>query len=254
MNLGVNASDAMDDGGVLTIHTDNVELGGDYCRKHIGAKPGSYIMLALSDTGSGMDQETLEHIFEPFFTTKKQGKGTGLGLATVYGIVKQHGGYITCYSEPSAGTTFKIYFPTVAAELRSTSDTEAMVIVGGQETILLVDDENEIRTWLKELMESYQYTVFTARNGREALEIYSKYRDTISLILLDLFMPEMDGKRCLQELKRLNPEVRVIVTSGYSGTESINMMMSLGAEDFVGKPYDASHLMIRIRMLLDRQF
>lgn len=254
MNLGVNASDAMDDGGVLTIHTDNVELGGDYCRKHIGAKPGSYIMLALSDTGSGMDQETLEHIFEPFFTTKKQGKGTGLGLATVYGIVKQHGGYITCYSEPSAGTTFKIYFPTVAAELRSTSNTEAMVIVGGQETILLVDDENEIRTWLKELMESYQYTVFTARNGREALEVYSKYRDTISLILLDLFMPEMDGKRCLQELKKLNPDVRVIVTSGYSGTESINMMMSLGAEDFVGKPYDASHLMIRIRMLLDRQF
>lgn len=253
MNLGVNARDAMTDGGTLTIQTDNVELTHDYCTRHVGAKSGQYILLAISDTGHGMDKETLDHIFEPFFTTKKHGKGTGLGLATVYGIVKQHLGYITCYSERSLGTTFKIYFPATDQGEKTGAQEPDVAINGGRETILLVDDESNIREWCKELLESYDYTVLTAGNGREALDVYLKYRDIISLVLLDLVMPEMDGRRCLHELRKIEPKVKAIVTSGYSGTEQINMMLSLGAADFVGKPYDGSELLMRIRHVLDRR-
>lgn len=253
MNLGVNSRDAMAEGGTLTIQTDNVELTHDFCARHIGAKPGSYALLAVTDTGHGMDRETLDHIFEPFFTTKEQGKGTGLGLATVYGIVKQHDGYITCYSEPLLGATFKIYFPTIEEPETPTDEKQEVQVTGGTETILLVDDDDDVREWCRELLEGYGYKILFARNGMEALDIYLNEKERIALVLLDLVMPEMDGKRCLSELKKINPAVRVIVTSGYSGTEQSAMMLSLGAEEFVGKPYESFQLVTRIRQALDRR-
>jgi PAS domain S-box-containing protein len=253
MNLGINSRDAMPDGGTLTIETDNVEITHEYCARHIGSKPGSYVLLAVTDTGQGMDSETLDHVFEPFFTTKEQGKGTGLGLATVYGIIKQHNGYITCYSEPSVGTTFKVYFPTIAEPENPREEPKGENVIGGTETILLVDDDNDVREWCRDLIEGYGYTILLACNGREALEIYLKEKERISLVALDLVMPEMDGKRCLEELKKINPSVCVIATSGYSGTEQSSMMLSLGAEEFVGKPYESSQLMAAIRRALDRR-
>lgn len=251
MNLGLNARDAMVEGGTLTIHTDNVQLGPDYCLRHVGSKPGSYVMLAMTDSGAGIDKETLEHIFEPFFTTKGQGKGTGLGLATVYGIVKQHHGYITCYSEVGVGSTFKVYFPAIEEIPIESIDAPELLLDGKQETILVVDDEEDIRHWSRELLEGADYKVLEASNGKQAVEIYMKQRDNIALVLLDLVMPEMDGKRCLEELKRINPDIRVVVISGFSASDQTNLMMSLGAYDFVGKPYDASRLLSKIRDALE---
>jgi PAS domain S-box-containing protein len=171
MNLAINARDAMPDGGTLTIETANVELDKAYCAIDPELSPGSYVLLAVSDTGQGMDKETLSHIFEPFFTTKEPGKGTGLGLATVYGIVKQHGGHITCYSEPGLGTTFRIYFPTIEKEIHSESSTTERPIPGGTETILLADDEEVIRGFGTRFLNQFGYRVITANDGKEALEI-----------------------------------------------------------------------------------
>lgn len=253
MNLGVNARDAMDDGGTLTIQTMNVDLDYDFCHKHMSDRTGRYVMVSFSDTGHGMEKETLDHIFEPFFTTKDQGKGTGLGLATVYGIVEQHNGFITCDSEPSFGTTFRIYLPVAMEVSGDESQAPEVVIRPGKETILLVDDEADLRNWCVELIEGYGYTVLTAANGRQALELYREHRERISLILLDLVMPEMDGRKCLEELKKHDPNVKVVVVSGFSGTEQINMMLSLGAEDFIQKPYESSILLSRIREILDKE-
>ena len=216
MNLGVNARDAMPDGGTLTIETANVQLDKEYCSSHLEAMPGDYVLLTVSDTGQGMDKNTLSHIFEPFFSTKEVGKGTGLGLATVYGIVKQHDGHITCYSELGHGTTFMIYLPAIQTEKEVETATFETAITGGTETILLVDDEESIRELGAELLDSFGYKVITASNGKEALEIYRMEKDRISLILLDLIMPVMDGKKCLEEILQVKSNAKVIIASGYS--------------------------------------
>ncbi len=252
MNIGVNARDAMPDGGTLTIETQNVELGYEYCNRHIGAKPGSYVMLSMTDTGEGMDKNTLDHIFEPFFTTKKPGQGTGLGLATVYGIVKQHHGYITCYSEPELGTTFRVYLPAVDETCDPIEESEHDLCKGGTETVLLVDDDDDVRRWCGELLEGYGYKVLTAENGEEAIKVYLREKQNIAVALLDLVMPVMDGRKCLQELKKLDPELLVIVTSGYAGTEQRDVMMSMGATAFLAKPCEPSKLLTAIRNVLDR--
>ncbi|MCX5874658.1 MAG: PAS domain S-box protein, partial [Deltaproteobacteria bacterium] len=213
MNLGVNARDAMPDGGTLTIETANLELDKDYCAVHLEVMPGPYVLLTVSDSGHGMEKETLSHIFDPFFTTKEVGKGTGLGLATAYGIVKQHGGHITCYSEPGLGTTFKIYLPAIQTEKTSETQTEDVPIQRGTETILLVDDEEFLRELGTRLLNQYGYHVITASNGKEALEIYQREGESISLIILDLIMPEMDGRQCLGEILRIDPNAKVIIAS-----------------------------------------
>ena len=174
MNLGVNARDAMPEGGTLSVITANDQLDQDFCRRHLGAKPGRYVSLTVSDTGYGMDQETQLHIFEPFFTTKEAGKGTGLGLATVYGIVKLHTGYIICYSEPEHGTTFRIFFPAISSEREPQTKGEETLLRGGSETILLIDDDTSVRDWGTEILSSVGYEVLTATNGKEALEIYQR--------------------------------------------------------------------------------
>ncbi|MCX5874249.1 MAG: ATP-binding protein [Deltaproteobacteria bacterium] len=219
MNLGVNARDAMPDGGALTFETANVQLEEEYCNNHLEVKPGSHALLTVSDTGQGMDKETLTHIFEPFFSTKEVGKGTGLGLATVYGIVKQHDGHIMCYSEPGHGTTFKIYFPAIQTEKLSETPKFETEIPGGTETILLVEDDAVISELCGSLLESFGYEVILAGNGKEALAIYKNQSARISLVILDLIMPEMDGRQCLGEILRVDPQAKVLIASGYSENE-----------------------------------
>jgi CheY-like chemotaxis protein len=198
-----------------------------------------------------MDKETLSHIFEPFFTTKETGKGTGLGLATVYGIVKQHGGHITCHSLPGLGTTFNIYFPAIEKERVSKTLTVEMPIPGGTETILLVDDEESIRDFATALLNNFGYKVITASNGTEALEIYQREGHSISLTILDLIMPVMDGRKCLAEILRIDPHAKVIIASGYSEGGPANGDMATRAKGFVQKPYSMRQLLTTIRDILD---
>jgi two-component system, cell cycle sensor histidine kinase and response regulator CckA len=253
MNLGVNARDAMPDGGIFTIETANIQLDEEYCNTHLEAKPGSYVLLVVSDTGKGMDKETLSHIFEPFYTTKEKGKGTGLGLSTVYGIVKKHEGHITCYSVPGNGTTFTIYFPSIQMEKDSDTSTEDETpIPGGTETVLLVDDEEALRHLGTTLLSRFGYKVITAINGKEALEIYQREGDSISLIILDLIMPVMDGKQLLAEVLRINPNAKVVLASGYSESGPANGVTAAGAKGFVQKPYDMRELLAKIREILDK--
>jgi PAS domain S-box-containing protein len=252
MNLALNASDAMPDGGTLTIETENVFLDNSYCQTHAGVLPGRYVSLGVSDNGFGMDNTTREHIFEPFFTTKETGKGTGLGLAMVYGIVKQHGGYITCESEPGQGTQFKIYFPAVdTPETVPATKPEEVIPNGGTETILLVDDEAVLRDMGGEILGQAGYTVLNASNGAQALEIYMKERQRISLVILDLVMPGISGKRCLEELLKIDPTVKVIVASGLSVDSHSKTFIREGARRFVSKPYDVTHLLKTVRDVLD---
>jgi PAS domain S-box-containing protein len=251
MNLGVNARDAMLDGGVLTIETSNVLLDQDYTRNHIGAKPGRHVMLLVSDTGQGIDKETLEHIFEPFYTTKDVGKGTGLGLSMVYGIVKQHDGYISCESQPGHGTTFRIYFPAVEKEQEEHEQVDVSSPPGGFETLLMVDDEEVVRELGSDYLRQAGYTVLTASNGREALEVYQEKQADVCLVLLDLIMPEMGGRKCFKELLQINPNVKVLIVSGYTSGGTEKDAVELGARGFVEKPYDLTKLLQTIRDVLD---
>jgi len=251
MNLAVNARDAMPEGGKLVIATQNVTLDDDYARTHAGAKPGTYVQLSVSDTGDGMDNETLQHIFEPFYTTKEAGKGTGLGLAMVYGIVKQHDGYIACYSEPGQGTTFKIYFPAVISEEKREEPRIRTMPRGGSETILLVDDEEMIRDIGSRILTKAGYNIITASNGKEALQVYQERGHDIALVILDLIMPEMGGKHCLENLIRLDPSVRVVIASGFSADGQTKEALGGGAKGFVSKPFDMRQLLQTVRKVLD---
>jgi two-component system, cell cycle sensor histidine kinase and response regulator CckA len=253
LNLGVNAQHAMPDGGRLLIETSNVSLSDDYLRTHLAAKKGKYVLLTVSDTGVGMDPTVVERIFEPFFTTKPNGLGTGLGLSMVHGIVTQHGGYIRCYSEPGMGTSFKIYFPVSASELMPDLTLTREMPAFGTETILLVDDDDRVREMGREMIEMGGYRVIVARSGEEALEIYSAQKDNISLVILDLIMPGMGGNRCLEELLRIDPNVRVLVASGYSSNGLAHDEKGRGAKGFISKPYDAKDILGAIRRVLDRR-
>ena len=225
----------------------------DYCDSHPEVKPGPYVLLVVSDTGQGMDKGTLSQIFEPFFTTKEVGKGTGLGLATVHGIVKQHGGQITCYSEPGQGTTFKIFFPVIQTEKTSETHIEDSPLQRGTETILFVDDEESLRKLNSRLLNKYGYRVIMASNGKEALETYKKEGEGISLIILDLIMPVMDGKKCLKEILRENPNAKVIIASGDSEKGLANFIHVKGAKGFIDKPYNIRKLLHMIREVLDKK-
>jgi len=252
MNMGVNARDAMPDGGKLFFETKNAILDERFCRNHLGANPGEYVLLRVSDTGHGMDKELQEHIFEPFFTTKETGKGTGLGLAMVYGIIKSHGGYITCISKPDEGTAFSIYFPIIKSKIDSQVSKEAEApLKGGTETILLVDDEESIRQLGEELLGSFGYAVLTAPDGEGALELYEEKAKKVDLVILDLSMPGMGGKRCLEKLVEMNPQVKVIIASGYSFNGPTKGAIDAGAKGFVGKPYEVRQMLQAIRKVMD---
>jgi PAS domain S-box-containing protein len=251
MNLAVNARDAMPEGGRLILETENVILDAAYCAVHLDAAPGPHVLLSVSDTGQGMDKKTMERIFEPFFTTKALGKGTGLGLAMVYGLVKQHQGSIICYSEPEVGTTFKIYFPSLVPQNDSDESKISQSSIGGTETILLVDDEENVRDVGKDLLEGSGYTVITASSGREALELYKDKRSSISLIILDLIMPEMGGKECLEGLLKIDSSVKTLICSGYSANGTAKEAVATGAKGFISKPYNLNEMLAQIRRIID---
>ncbi len=251
MNLAVNARDAMPDGGKLTVKTNNIALDEEYCRLHPAAKPGRYAMITVSDNGAGMDKETVSHIFEPFFTTKEPGKGTGLGLAVVYGIMERHAGKIICDSEPSVGTTFRLYFPAIEAVPRKQYPEKKEPLKGRGETILLVDDEPSILKIVSRLLNRANYKVVTASNGKNALEVYHKHRMEIRLVILDLIMPGMDGKQCLQALQSTDSKVRVLIATGQSTQGMAEDLQQAGATGFIGKPFDMPQLLETIWKIID---
>ncbi len=251
MNLAVNAQHAMPRGGKLTIETHMATLDEEYCRIHIDAEPGENVLLKVSDTGHGMEKEIVDHIFEPFFTTKKNAGGTGLGLAMVFGIVKGHKGSIVCESEPGGGTAFRIYLPVAEPETaRGVAESEA-VAAFGTESILLVDDEPLITKLGKTVLTNHGYTVLTAANGKEALEVYRKEKARISLVILDLIMPEMGGWECLEELLNIDPKAKVLIASGYSADAAAKSVVERGVKGFVWKPFDIKKLSQDVRRVLD---
>jgi len=250
INLAVNARDAMPNGGSLTVKTDKVLLDDVYCDLHVEARPGEYALLTVTDTGCGMDKETLGHMFEPFFTTKEMGRGTGLGLAMVYGIVNRHNGHITCHSEIGHGTTFKIYLPAIPTEQATDDETSGRVLALGRETVLLVDDEQFVRDLGARILTRFGYTVLQAANGKEAIEVFKRERDRISLVILDLIMPEMGGKECLAAILKMNPRMKVIVASGYSTSACESAAM--GAQGFIDKPFRVKDLLQEVRRVLDK--
>jgi len=253
MNLGINARDAIPEGGRLILETRNVYLDESYCMTHVGSVAGEYVQMRITDTGCGMDAWVLEHIFEPFFTTKETGKGTGLGLAMVYGIVKNHGGYIHCSSQPGEGTCFEIYFPTlqaVAAE-RTEKQTPDHHVAGGNEKILLVDDEITILEVVKDMLDRFGYATLTAKSGEEAIEIFESRKGPIDLVVLDLNMPGIGGHKCLEELLKLDTAVKVIIASGYSADKKVRETLRAGAAGFIHKPYKYEDMLQKVREVLD---
>ena len=254
MNLTVNARDAMPQGGKLSIETTNVDLDQEYVRHHLGAKPGSYVMLALLDTGTGMDAATQQKIFEPFFTTKGTGSGTGLGLATVYGIVKQSGGYITVESEIGLGSTFKIYLPLV--EVNDETESAWLESANGEmpkgtEKILLVEDEQLVRTLTREILEMCGYEVLEARDGVEAISICERVDCVIDLMVTDLIMPQISGREVAEHLSGSRPEMRVLYMSGYTDDAIVRHGLGDGSANFIQKPFTPETLAHKVRQVID---
>ena len=253
MNLAVNARDAMPRGGRLTIETANVFLDEDYAQRHVSVKPGSYVMLAVSDNGCGMDQETQSHLFEPFFTTKEKGKGTGLGLSTVYGIVKQSGGNIWAYSELGRGTTFKIYLPMVtqAVKEKYARPERRRISARGAETILLVEDEKAVRMMIGKTLQSKGYAVLEAQHGQEALSICEDYSGPIHLMVTDVVMPLMSGKELAEQLAPQRPEMKVLYMSGYPDNSIVQHGVLEPGTEFLQKPFTLNTLEAKVREILD---
>jgi PAS domain S-box-containing protein len=251
LNLAVNAKQAMPNGGKFVLETRAINLDDNYCRTRPETKPGKYVMLTISDTGKGMDKDILDRIFEPFFTTKQPGEGTGLGLSIVFGIVKSHLGHITCYSEPDLGTVFRIYFPCLKEQYESCVETTQQMPAFGSETLLMIDDEESIRNLGKELLDEAGYNVLTAGSGREALRTYQELGKGVSLVILDLVMPDMSGLECLEELLKMNPEVKVLIVSGYSPANQGTEVLERGAVGFVPKPYNFKQILAAVRTALD---
>jgi nitrogen-specific signal transduction histidine kinase len=252
MNLAVNARDAMPTGGRLTIEAANVDMDEAYVGEHAPARPGRYVMLALSDTGIGMDEQTKARIFEPFFTTKEVGKGTGLGLATVYGIVKQAGGFIWVYSEPGRGTSFKVYLPRVNEPAAPDEVRPATRAPGrGTETVLLVEDAASVRLVTRQVLERFGYAVLEAPEGDTALRLATKHRGPIHLLLTDVVMPGISGRDLAQQLAPLRPEMKVLYASGYANNAIIQHGILEPGIAYLQKPFTPETLARRVREVLD---
>jgi CheY-like chemotaxis protein len=249
MNLYINAWQAMPGGGNLFIETENVELD----RKSVmayGVDPGKYVKISITDTGVGMDKKTLERIFDPFFTTKEIGKGSGLGLASTYGIIKNHGGIIDVRSKKGEETTIMIYLPASEKEVPREEELPEEVLEG-EETILLVDDEDMIMEAGKEMLEEMGYTVLAAESGMEAIDTYREKDDEIDMVILDMIMPEMSGGETYDRLREGDPDIKVLLSSGYSIDGEATEILERGCNGFIQKPFDMKEIFHKIREVLD---
>jgi len=256
MNLAVNARDAMPKGGKLTVGTANADLDKNYFREHgiKGEKPGHYVMLTISDTGSGMDKETQEHIFEPFFTTKEVGKGTGLGLSTIYGIVKQNNGFIWIYSEPGKGTTFKVYLPVVKGDADQEEKEQTPVgDLSGSETVLIVEDNDSLRNFVQKVLYIYGYRTLNAENGEDALRVCKEHDGQIDLMITDVVMPKMGGREAAKRLQPLYPRMKVIYMSGYTDNAIVHHGVLEPGLNFLEKPFTPEGLARKVRGALDAE-
>jgi two-component system cell cycle sensor histidine kinase/response regulator CckA len=252
MNLVVNSRDAMPKGGTLIIETRNVNFTNGMVQERVTMEPGAYVMLAVSDTGVGMDAHTRANVFEPFFTTKGKGKGTGLGLSTVYGIVKQSGGYIWVYSEPGKGTTFKIYLPQVKNEEEEKTTVEVPPeTLRGNETILLVEDDSDVREVAKVILSQYGYQVIKASNGKEALELVKNKNHEIQLMITDVVMPGMSGRELAAKIAALRKDLKVLYVSGYTDDAIVKHGMLKSDIVYLPKPFSIEDLLTKVRQILD---
>jgi len=248
LNLFVNAWQAMPGGGDLFLETENIHLDDTFVAPY-EIRPGPYIKFSVTDTGVGMDEKTRQRIFDPFFTTRKMGRGTGLGLSTVYGIVKGHGGMVHVDSEPGRGTTFTIYLP-VSTKVVEKENKKTGVIARGKETILLVDDENIVLEVGRELLESLGYRVYVAGNGQEAIEVYLGKNKAIDLLILDMIMPGLSGGETFDRLRKINPDIRVLLSSGYSVDGLARQILDRGCNGFLQKPFRLEMLSQKVREIL----
>jgi CheY-like chemotaxis protein len=251
LNLCVNARDAMPGGGVLRIDAVNRTLDEQYCSMYPQATPGKFVVIEVTDTGSGIPQNILDRIFEPFFTTKEVGKGTGLGLSTVFAIVKSHGGFITVRSEPGKGTTFSICFPAESSLVQTDrGDNLNSPPRGNGETILIIDDELSVLAVTRQTLEAFGYQAICASNGAEGIASYAAQRAKIAVVLTDLIMPVMDGIVTAREMKVIDPDVRIIIASGYNTDKQLAEANDLGFRDFLPKPYTARVLLEKLQSIL----
>jgi CheY-like chemotaxis protein len=252
MNLAVNARDAMPNGGELIIETDVVEFDAQYAENHWPAIPGRFAMLALTDTGTGIDAETMAHIFEPFYTTKGLGKGTGLGLATVYGIVKQHDGFIWVYSEAGQGTTFKVYLPVASTESGAAQpDTGHDDAPRGNEVVLVTEDSAAVRATTHRMLRRYGYTVLEAPDGPTALALAAGHHGPIHLLLTDVVMPDMNGSALAREFARVRPEAKTLFMSGYTDDAVVRHGAITAGGHYLQKPFTGAALAQKVRAVLD---
>ncbi len=252
MNLCVNARDAMPGGGTLSLRMENRVLDKDHTTANLEAKPGNYVVISVSDTGTGMAPEIRDRIFEPFFTTKEQGKGTGLGLSTALAIVKSHGGFINCYSEVGKGSVFKVYLPASpdAANVKPAAANQSRLLRGNNELVLVVDDEEPIRILAKSMLERFGYRVLLADNGTEAVKLYTSRRNEIAAVITDMSMPGMDGPATIAALRGINPEVKVIGSSGLDVRDGMTGVVNAGLVHFMSKPYTAETVLNMLREIL----
>jgi CheY-like chemotaxis protein len=250
MNLVLNSRDAIPEGGRLIIETTNFHVDEDYARTHAETKVGDYVMVAITDSGAGMSKETRDKIFEPFFTTKEKGKGTGLGLASVYGIVKQSGGFMWVYSELGKGTTFKIYLPRAHAHQHATPTTPHKNRIVGSETILLVEDDEEVRQVASRILRRNGYRVIEAGNGSDALKAADNEAEPVDLIVTDIVMPEMGGTELAKRIREKQPDARILFTSGYTEDAVVRQSLLHEGESFIEKPFTPATLAKKAREML----